>query len=64
MTEELSYNPANIYLFKVSNRNAIKRCKICSELTIKTPEQHGVFIVNFKHISHLFTVFLFLTLNN
>ena len=38
------------------------------KLTIKTPERHqrrrsGVFIVNFEHISHLFLVFLLLTLN-
>ena len=52
--------PANIYLFKVNNRNSRKRCEICSKLTIKTP---GVFIVNFKHISHLFLLFLLLTLN-
>ena len=32
-------NPANIYLFKVSNRNTRKKCEICSKLTIKTPEQ-------------------------
>ena len=29
--------PANIYLFKVNNRNTRKRCEICSKLTIKTP---------------------------
>ena len=28
---------ANIYLFKVNNRNTGKRCEICSKLTIKTP---------------------------
>ena len=60
--------PANIYLFKVRNRNTRKRSEICSVLTIKTPERHqlrrsGVFIVNFEHISHLFLVFLLLTLN-
>ena len=37
-------------------------------LTIKTPERRywrrsGVIIVNFEHISHLFLVFLLLTLN-
>ena len=32
--------PANIYLFKVNNRNIRKRCEICSTLTIKTTEQH------------------------
>ena len=33
------HNPANIYLLKLNNRNTRKRCEICSELTIKTPEQ-------------------------
>ena len=51
--------PANIYLFKVKKRNTRKRCKICSELTIKTPERRqrrhpDVFIVNFEHYSHIF----------
>ena len=50
---------ANIYLFKVSNRNTSQRCEICSKLTIKTPEV----IVNFEHVSHLFLVFLLMTLN-
>ena len=45
--------PANIYLFKVNNRNTKIRCEICSKLTIKTSEQRywccsGVFI-NFEH---------------
>ena len=31
--------PANIYLFKVNNKNTRKRCEICSQLTIKTPER-------------------------
>ena len=31
--------PANIYLFKVGNRNIRERCEICSKLRIKTPEQ-------------------------
>ena len=30
---------ANNYLFKVNNKNARKRCEICSKLTIKTPER-------------------------
>ena len=30
---------ANIYLFKINNSNTIKKCEICSELTVKTPEQ-------------------------
>ena len=29
---------ANHYLFKVNIRNITKRCKICSKLTIKTPD--------------------------
>ena len=31
-------NPAGIYLLKLSNRNNRAMCKICSKLTIKTPE--------------------------
>ena len=51
--------PANIYLFKVKKGNIRKRCKICSELTIKPPERRqrrrpNIFIVNFEHISHIF----------
>ena len=47
----------NIYLFKASNSNT-------SKLTVKTPERLSiVFIVNFRHISYLFLVFLLLTLN-
>ena len=68
--------PATIYLFKVNNRKTRKRCVLCSKSTIKTPEgsqkltikkperrRSGVFIVNIEHISHLFLVFLLLTLN-
>ena len=59
--------PANTYLFKVNNRKTEKSCEICSKLTIKTPERRqprrsGIFI-NFEYISHLFLVFLLLTLN-
>ena len=37
-----------------------QRREICSKLTIKTPKRRhwrcfGVFIVNFEHISHLFS---------
>ena len=49
-------SPANIYLLKVNKRNTRKRSKICSQF-------NGAFIVNFKHITHLFLVFLLLTLN-
>ena len=60
--------PAGIYLVKVNNRNTRTRYEICSKLTIKIPERRhwrrsGIFIVNFKHISHLVLVFLLLTLN-
>ena len=59
--------PANIYLFKVNNRNTRKTCEMCSKLTMKTPERRrwrlsGVFIVNFEHISPLFLEFLLMTL--
>ena len=45
-----------------------KRCEACSKLTIKTVDQvqwrcFGIFIINFEHISHLFAVFLLLTVN-
>ena len=30
--------PANIYLFRVSDRNTRKRFKICSDLIIEIPE--------------------------
>ena len=58
----------NIYLIKVNKRNTRKKCEICSNLTVKTPERRhwhrsGVFAVNFEHILHLFLVFLLLTLN-
>ena len=50
-------NQANKYLFKVISRNTRKRRAICRKLTINTVESHsGVFIVNFKHISHFFRV--------
>ena len=58
-------NPAGNYMFKVNNRKTRTICEICSELTIKIPDwrRSGIFIVNFKHISHLVLVFLLLTLN-
>ena len=57
----IMYYPAGIYLVKVNNRNTRTSCEICSKLTIiKIP---GIFIVNFKHISHLVLVFLLFILN-
>ena len=52
----IAINPANIYSFKDNKRNTRKRCKICSNLTIKTPERSGVFI-NLEHISYFFSKF-------
>ena len=59
---------AKIHLFNVNNRSNRKWCEICSKLTTKWPGQRhwrrsGGFIVNFKHISHLFLGFLSLILN-
>ena len=52
--------PANIYLLKVNNKNAEKRCQIYSKLTIKTPEQRhwycsGDFIVNLNLFHKFFS---------
>ena len=68
MFEKILKRPNNNLMLKVNNKNIRTRCKICSKLTIKTPEQRqwrrsGVFIVNFEHILHLALVFLLLTLN-
>ena len=59
-------NTAGIYQLQVNSRNTRTRCKICSKLTIKTPERHqsGVFIVNFEHISPLVLMLLLLTLSS
>ena len=58
--------PARFYVFKVNNRNFRRRREICSNLTLRIPEQRrcsGVVIVNFRHISHLVLVFLLPTFN-
>ena len=60
--------PANIQFFKINNRNTRKRCKVYSNLTMKTKEgrhwrHSGSFTVNFEHISHHPLVFLLLILN-
>ena len=46
------HHPADIYLFKINNRNTRKIGEIRLKLTIKTPERRrsSVFIVNFEHI--------------
>ena len=60
ITDILIYwsHPANIYLYKINNKNTRIKFEICLKLTIKTPERRqlrrsGVFIVNFEHISHI-----------
>ena len=58
----LMHVAADIYLFRVNNRNSRTRCEICSKLTMKTPERghwrlSDVCIGNFEHISHLNLVF-------
>ena len=59
--------PTNSYLLKVNNRNARKRCEVCSNLTITPERRHwrrsGVFIVDVNHICYLLLLFLLLTLN-
>ena len=49
--EILKNIPTYIYLFRANNRNARKRCEICSKLTIKALERRrrsGVFIVDLE----------------
>ena len=60
-----SHYPVGVYLLKINNKSTGTRCEICSKLT-NAPERQrrsGVFIVNFRHISHIVLVFLLLTLN-
>ena len=51
----ITWDPANNYLFKVSNRNTRKWCVLLSKLTIKIVERgSGVLIVNLLSIFHIF----------
>ena len=74
----LNWNHLCLFLLKISYMTYLESSPqpafTCAKLTIETPEQgveyvycnsrrSGGFIVNFEHISHLFLVFLFLTLN-
>ena len=52
-------NPIGNYMFKVKNRNTRTRCKICSKLTIKTPEQRQW---SRRDVSLLLTLNIFHTL--
>ena len=62
-------NQLTITCSKSTKGTLEKGVKYVQNITMKTPEQRhwrlsGVFIVvNFEHISHVFLVFLFLTLN-
>ena len=65
---KVNYDPASIYLFKVSKGKTKTVREIRSRLIIKTPERcqsyrFSVFIVNFEQISHIVLMFLLLTLN-
>ena len=60
--------PADIFLFKVNNRNTRTMHEFYSKFTMKTPERRqwrrsNVFIVYFEQISCIVLVFLFITLN-
>ena len=60
--------PANVYLFKVKNKNTRKSREIRSKLTLETPkwrQRHCflVLIVNFEYISHLCLLFVLLTVS-
>ena len=51
-----------------STIETLEKCETCSKLTIQTPEgrqwrRSGIFIVNFKHNSHLVLMLILLTLN-
>ena len=50
-------SPANIYQLKINNRNTRKWCKICSKLTIKTPERRHSFWCPLLLILNIFHTF-------
>ena len=61
----LNHIPANIYRYKINNRNTRKKFEVCSKLTIKTLEWRswrpsGIFVFNIEHLSHLLVMFLLL----
>ena len=49
----VQYISANLYLFKVNSKNTIKRCEICSKLTIKThfTPCSSISIVDFERLN-------------
>ena len=68
LTLNTSSEAVSEYMVKVNNRNTRTSCEICSKITIKTQKRRycrhsDVFVVNIKRVSHLFLVFILLTLN-
>ena len=59
VTNHISQNPTDIYLFKFNNGNTRIICKTCSNLILK----FGVFIANFYQNSHIVLEVLLLILN-
>ena len=58
-TKNVSINPAGIYLLKIKNRNATKRCEICSKLTIMTPnDANDVALVSLLSTLNIFHTLL------
>ena len=57
-TEESVY-PGNIDLLEVNTRNTRKRCKICSKLTIKTPERRHWLSLHVLSSNRIFNISLF-----
>ena len=49
----MSNYPANIYLFKVNNRNNRNRFEICSKWTIKTTERRGWQNIDSRKITYV-----------
>ena len=60
-TNSATANPTNMYLFKVNNRNTRKKWHMFK--VNNKWRRSGLFIVNFEHISCIFSVCLLLTLN-
>ena len=44
--------PVAIYMFKFNSRNTRTRCKICSKLTVKTPERRQAHISLFDVLTY------------
>ena len=56
------HNPDSIHVFKVNIGNIRRMCKICSKLTIKTPERlYTHENIRKLEVSHIVLVFTLLT---